>query len=517
MPRTKKTRTGQGSSASKGTFSRSDPSSWPNATVSQLHLLPAELLRLQLSARNLVTTGNKAIMAQRLHDSLHSQQQANSSSTVTNHSPTITTTASQSRAPTSTATMTVTAPSPTLTSSTLTSSTLTATNPLLNISTTTGANLQLATLLLQAATQLSANNQTETTQTRLLATNDESTQRRSTGNNSNPPPSSPPAPRADQLSDASSPARSRASPPRGPALTFGSNPPPAANLHIPPAPIAPPLLPPDPSLLPPVPARLRTRIIAGEYIDFNNLITFATLPGRDVQPFRSAQTEPLAFQMSTEGGELHLAPIPTSTRKITSFSLWMEAWNIYANTLLSEKPQRALELFGYQRIITSANLQLPLASWMSYDIKFRTLAASFPTLRRDSRISDLRMECVTMPRLSQDRWPCPHCNSTNHFPDRCPFRAGKLPAQLGGFPPSNGPTRNPQPPATTPALTPPQSNPRQPLIPTASTTAICRDFNNIGSCPRSTSCRYCHICEHCYGPHSRRFCPNLSGQSSNFN
>jgi len=72
------------------------------------------------------------------------------------------------------------------------------------------------------------------------------------GNNSNPPPSSPPAPRmdhADQLSDASSPARSRASPPQGPVLAFGSNPPPAANLHIPLPPIAPPLLPPEPSLL----------------------------------------------------------------------------------------------------------------------------------------------------------------------------------------------------------------------------------------------------------------------------
>jgi len=181
---------------------------------------------------------------------------------------------------------------------------------------------------------------------------------------------------------------------------------------------------------------------------------------RDMQPFRS-QTEPLTFQISTEDGELHIAPIPTCTRKITSFSLWIEAWNMYANTLLSEKPQHALELFGYQRIITSANLQLTLASWMSYNIKFRTLAASFPTLRWDWCISDLWMECVTMPRLFQDRWPCPYCNSTNHFPDHCPFCAGRLPAQLGGFPPSNGPTSNPQPPITTPA---PQSNPHQPLI-----------------------------------------------------
>ena len=115
---------------------------------------------------------------------------------------------------------------------------------------------------------------------------------------------------------------------------------------------------------------------------------------------------------------------------------------------------------------------------------------------------------------AQECWHCPLCNSTNHFPDYCPFCAGTPPAQLGEFPPNNGPTRNSQPLATAPAL---QSNLHQPLIPTPSTTEICRDFKNIGSCPWSTSCRYCHICEHCYGPHSRHFCPNLLGQSSNLN
>ena len=74
---------------------------------------------------------------------------------------------------------------------------------------------------------------------------------------------------------------------------------------------------------------------------------------------------------------------------------------MYAKTLLYEKPQPALKLFSYQRIITSANLQLPLAPWMLYDIKYRALAASFPTLCWDSHISNLWMECVTMPRNAQ--------------------------------------------------------------------------------------------------------------------
>ena len=74
----------------------------------------------------------------------------------------------------------------------------------------------------------------------------------------------------------------------------------------------------------------------------------------------------------------------------------MKAWNVYASTLLSAKPSRALELFGYQRLITSANIQLPFSAWMTYDVKFRTLAANNPLLRWDAHHPDLWLECLTI-------------------------------------------------------------------------------------------------------------------------
>ena len=50
------------------------------ASVTQLARLTAEVLRLHLASRHLVTTGTKAVMAQRLHDAIHaapvSQQQS---------------------------------------------------------------------------------------------------------------------------------------------------------------------------------------------------------------------------------------------------------------------------------------------------------------------------------------------------------------------------------------------------------------------------------------------------------
>ena len=51
-------------------FSPTDASTWLQASVAQLRLLPAETLRLQLTAKNLVSTGNKSILAQRLYNAL---------------------------------------------------------------------------------------------------------------------------------------------------------------------------------------------------------------------------------------------------------------------------------------------------------------------------------------------------------------------------------------------------------------------------------------------------------------
>ena len=53
-------------------FTTTDPTSWDVATVSQLHYLSVKTLHLHLSAKNLVTTGNKSVMAQRLFDAIQS-------------------------------------------------------------------------------------------------------------------------------------------------------------------------------------------------------------------------------------------------------------------------------------------------------------------------------------------------------------------------------------------------------------------------------------------------------------
>ena len=111
--------------------------------------------------------------------------------------------------------------------------------------------------------------------------------------------------------------------------------------------------------------------------------------------------------------------IQSVIKSITSFDTWMQAWNIYLAVLLAHNPSRAVELFGYQRLICSANTLLPVHSWLQYDSTFRTLAAANPLLRWDQRHPDLWSECLASGQQNK-HWPCPYCRATNHFPSNCP-------------------------------------------------------------------------------------------------
>ena len=123
-------------------------------------------------------------------------------------------------------------------------------------------------------------------------------------------------------------------------------------------------------------------------------------------------------------------PFPNASRstaqspKITSFSTWLDAWNIYIATIVAHNPARASELLGYQRLIYSASKHANTSAWLKYDAQFRTLAASNPQLRWDLRHSELWLENVAIQTsassATRTHWPCTYCGSTYHFPDRCP-------------------------------------------------------------------------------------------------
>ena len=380
-------------------FSSTDASTWLQASVAQLRSLPADTLRLQLTAKNLVSTGNKSILAQRLYNALRRTETLPSATSMV---PTTSVDTQQST------TFVTTSNPPGDQQTHTTQSAVSEQDSSLHPQ-------HLANLLLLAASQLST-----------TPINSSLVQHQHPTVMADPPTTTPP--QDDRLSEASA-----ISPPNVPAVIPPSMPPniiipPTTSTHITLDPVS--SLPGSSLLAPwtqhPVPARLRERILAGKFIDFNNLLTGAMFSMHD-SPSRQPTAHSLTLQMSPQGGGFKIAPAHNTTRKINSFSLWMEAWNVYASTLLSANPSRALELFGYQRLITSANLCLPFSAWMSYDTKFRTLAANYPSLCWDVRHPDLWLECMTTSQkpVTPDRWPCPHCNSIYHFPNRCPFHDGK--------------------------------------------------------------------------------------------
>ena len=219
------------------------------------------------------------------------------------------------------------------------------------------------------------------------------------------------------------------------------------------------------STSPPIPVQLRQQILQGEYVDFAMLLHRAKFSEVSEVPVLSYR--------------------PPAIKRITSFDTWMQAWNLYLAVILAHNPSRAVELFGYQRLICSAHTLLPLESWLQYDYKFRTPAAADPLLQWDQRHSDLWLECLASSQQSTKRWPCPYCRATNHFPENCPHSPFRTKTRES----SDHRASNSRP----------------------STRPICGMFNQ-GHCTYP-DCSYRHICLTCERNHPRVSCSARQGSS----
>ena len=114
----------------------------------------------------------------------------------------------------------------------------------------------------------------------------------------------------------------------------------------------------SPVSLPAVPSWLQDKIISGELIDFKLLLL------KKLCMFSGTHyVEPSKFitvHLNLEKDDFSVCPTQPP-RKITSFS-WMKAWDTYLAISIDHVSARASQLVAYQRVITSANNQYPLAA-----------------------------------------------------------------------------------------------------------------------------------------------------------
>lgn len=275
---------------------------------------------------------------------------------------------------------------------------------------------------------------------------------------------------------------------------------------------------PTPTRQPPVPAKVRQRILRGEFIDFDSLLPDALFPTRHGTSPAPSFSLRLSQDPSADGEMVIAQQKHTNRRSVCDLPSWMEAWNVYIAVLVAHDPARALPLLAYQRIICDASRHFPPRAWLRYDARFRACAAEDRALRWDSKHNDLWLECFTQTsqaslassaslaspgnssKTSSGRRPCTYCGSLYHYPDNCtmnPFRAPRRP------PVPHAPTKPPTPPTTSASYTT-NSITQFPTPGSAAgqaTQHLCRDFNfNRNSCQRS-NCRFRHVCSAC-GDHS---------------
>jgi len=97
---------------------------------------------------------------------------------------------------------------------------------------------------------------------------------------------------------------------------------------------------------------------------------------------------------------------------------------------MAHKPSKALQLIAYQSIIFSASAHYPLNAWRNYyDMHFRIMAASDPTIHWNVCHSDLWLKWITpfVRQPQSGRFPCSHCGSTSHYPENCNFCPSVVP------------------------------------------------------------------------------------------
>ena len=177
-----------------------------------------------------------------------------------------------------------------------------------------------------------------------------------------------------------------------------------ADLHLPSAT-------PSSSLADHIPTKTKQAVLCSEYIEFDFL-----LPENS-----SLITDNELTRLSISVGEKQVE-LPNPRRKKThvdSIDKWLSAFVVYCTILLTSFPWRAVAMFAYQEIIRSAQRKFAGFAWLAYDIDFHWKAAGNLFLNWGERDTQLYLMKFT----GQAKSCCSICGSGDHYSYGCSLSA----------------------------------------------------------------------------------------------
>ena len=246
--------------------------------------------------------------------------------------------------------------------------------------------------------------------------------------------------------------------------------------------------------LPPLPEKLRSKISKREYIDFNELLSDNMYPHPS---FASSQHNFTLTVDPQDATTLAFVPSQRKKRRIDGLSSWLEAWNVFLRSTISIYPSLAPDLLAYQAQICKFSRKFKASAWLMYDTAFRYMAASHVAMSWGKVNEQLYNDILKEKTLPY----CVHCHTYGHRTLGCPTRS--KPVQP--FRPFSSSTTTPSPGTLgAGSNTPPPSRNEHPQQ-----AAICRDFNRR-SC-RRPNYHFKHICNKpdCGGNHPGSQCPQV--------
>eukprot|EP00112_Aurelia_sp_Birch-Aquarium-sp1_P007424 Seg1809.3 transcript_id=Seg1809.3/GoldUCD/mRNA.D3Y31 product="hypothetical protein" protein_id=Seg1809.3/GoldUCD/D3Y31 len=233
-----------------------------------------------------------------------------------------------------------------------------------------------------------------------------------------------------------------------------------------------------PANLPPISGKIHKAIKAREFIDFNSLLPQSLYDLASENQLVDFQIIPGKKEQET----FSLAPKKRPSQRITNFSSWLEAWNIFVRVTIHYHPRLAADLLTYQENICQISRNYPFNAWQRYDTAFRlnlALNKSLSWARTDSYSFD---KFLRDSRAQQQPGLCFKCQLPGHLASDCPSFQRFRPKQA--IPAANPTTKGQIP---------------------------CRHYNNRGNCFQKY-CSFAHKCSRpgCGGNHPGTDCPGAA-------